>query len=164
MHLIIIILLSSFHILFHPVHVSITNINLNSELNTAELSFQFFTDDFIGLILSDMGKDEPISQKKDVKEENIEDVSNYIFSMFAIKINNETELSFDYKDKKQNEESIWIYYTGQLPKGRIETITLVNKLMLDLYPDQTNLVILDLNGTEKGYTFNYRKKNINVNL
>ena len=146
----------------HPVHVSITNINLNSELNTAELSFQFFTDDFIRIILSNVGHDIPGSQKKEVEEENIQDINNYIFSMFSIKINNDTELSFDFQHIKQNEESIWIYYKGTLPEGRIENITLTNKLMLDLYSDQTNLVIMDYNGIEKGFTFNLRKNNINV--
>ncbi len=163
MHLIVIILFSFFHFLLHPVHVSITNINLNSELNTAEVSFQFFSDDFINLILAEVRNDIQVADKNELADENIKDVSDYIFSLFAIKINNDEELTFDFQSVKRNEGSIWIYYKGKLPEGEIENITLTNKLMLDKYTDQTNLVIMDLDGIEKGYTFNISNNNINVN-
>lgn len=156
------ILFTILHFLLHPVHVSIANVSFNSELSTAEVSFQFFADDFIKIILSNVEKDMSISKRDELKEKNIKDISKYIFSKFSIEINNDTELIFDFQRMKQNEQSIWIYYKSELPEGSIENITLTNKIMLELYTDQTNLVIMDVNGTEKGFTFNQRKNIINI--
>jgi hypothetical protein len=142
--------------------VSITNINFNSGQNTAEVSFQFFTDDFIKIILSNVKNENSISQRNKLEDESIKDIGKYIFSKFSIEINYNTELRFDFQHIKQDEESVRIYYKCVLPEDSIENIKLTNKLMLDMYPDQTNLVILDINGTEKGFTFNQRKSVINI--
>lgn len=164
MHTILFISLSLINYLFHPVHVSITNINLNTELNTTEISFQFFGDDFKNTVLLNTGTTILINNNQEPDEKGIRAISNYIFSNFGIVINDKIEMSFDFQYIKRNEESIWVYYKGKDIKGIIKNITIDNTLMLDIYPDQKNLLILEIDGVEKGYTLNLSKNNINVNL
>ncbi len=162
MHYLILILFTFSRIYFHPVHVSITNIDINSELNLTEISCQFFADDFKKIIQINEGVELMFEQGQELTQESIDAINNYIFSVFEIKINNEEKISFDFQHNKQDEALIWLYYKGEIPVRDIKSITLVNELMLDLYEDQTNLVIISLNGEEKGYTFNYRKKTVNI--
>ncbi len=162
MYYLILILFTCSRIYFHPVHVSITNIDINTELNLSEISCQFFIDDFERIIQINEGCELIFEQNQELSRESIDAINNYIFSVFEIKINNKEIIKLDFQHNRQDEALIWLYYKGEIPVTDIKNITLVNELMLDLYEDQTNLVILSLDGEEKGYTFNYRKKTINV--
>jgi len=162
MHYLILILLTCSRMLFHPLHFSITNVDINSELNTADISYQFFADDFKKMLQSDEHTVIELEQNKDLTPQIIETINDYIFSAFKIKCNESEKINLDFQYKKHDEALIWLYYKGKLPAGRIENITLVNELMLDLYEDQKNLVIMSFDGEEKGYTFSYRKRVINI--
>jgi len=162
MHYLILILFTFSRIYFHPVHLSITNIDINTELYLFDISCQFFTDDFKKIIHINEGVELIFEKEHGLTGENIDAINNYIFSVFEIKINNEEIISLDFQHKKQDEALIWLYYKAEIPVRNIKNITLVNELMLDLYEDQTNLVIISLDGEEKGYTFNYRKKTVNI--
>ena len=162
MHLLILILFTCSRIYLHPVHLSITNIDINTELNFFEISCQFFTDDFKKIIQINEGVELLFGQEHELTQESIDAIDNYIFSVFEIKLNNKEKINFSFQRKKQNEALIWLYYKGEIPVSDIKSITLVNELMLDLYEDQTNLVIISLDGKEKGYTFNYRRKTENI--
>ena len=162
MYWLILILFTSARIYFHPVHISITNIDINSELNTTEISCQFFTDDFKRIIQFNKNTELMLKLDSGLTQQNINDINNYIFSAFEIIVNNKEKISFDFQYKKQDEALIWLYYEGKIPVNNIVNITLVNELMLDLYEDQTNLVIVNIDGQQKGYTFSYRKRTIDI--
>ncbi|UCH13374.1 MAG: hypothetical protein JSV22_09680 [Bacteroidales bacterium] len=164
MYWLILILLTSARIYLHPVHVSITNIDINSELNTTEISCQFFADDFQSIVQYKQNTELVLVRNKELSQSNINAINDYIYSAFEIKINNKEKISLDFKSKKQDEALIWLYYEGKIPINNITSITLVNELMLDLYEDQTNLVIVNIDGQQKGYTFSYRKRVFNIKL
>ncbi len=151
-------------ILFHPVHVSITNINFNSELNSVEISFQFFAEDLKNTVLYNTGTSIILNDKQEPDEESIRAINKYVFSNFEIIINGENEINFGFQSLKKNEEYIWIYYESEDITGMINNIVIQNTLMLDIYADQKNLLILDIDGVERGYTFNFSKNNIDVIL
>ena len=144
MHFLILILFACSRIYFHPVHLSITNIDINSELKSADISCQFFADDFKYIIQISEGMDINFEQQQELNRENIDAINNYIFSVFEIKINNEERINFNFQHKKQDEALIWIHYKGEIPDTEIKSIILANELMLDFYEDQTNLVIFSL--------------------
>jgi hypothetical protein len=162
MYYFIFLILTCSRMFFHPLHFSITNIDINSKLHVAEISYQFFADDFKNMLQNHAQTVIDLDQNKDLTPQNIEAVNDYIFSAFEVKFNKSEKINLDFQYKKRDEALIRLYYKGELPMGEIESITLVNELMLDLYEDQTNLVIISLDGEEKGYTFNYRKKTLNI--
>ena len=164
MHLIILIFLTFSGILFHPVHVSITNINFDSELNAIEVSFQFFNDDFKNTVLINTGIQVILKENQEPDEECIKAINKYILSNFGIIINNENKMNFNFHSLKKNEESIWLYYRSGNLNDIINNIHIENTLMLDVFPDQKNLLILDINGKARGYTFNFRTNTINTDL
>jgi hypothetical protein len=84
-------------------------------------------------------------------------INGYLKKAFSLVAEQDT-IDFRYIRKEQNEESIWLYYKGVLPGNAECRFSLVNQLMLDLYEDQTNLVIVTKGTHEKGFAFNYRDR------
>ena len=44
------------------------------------------------------------------------------------------------------------------------SLKVINKLLLDFFPDQTNLTIVSINGKQTGYTFNYKIQEALINI
>ena len=73
-------------------------------------------------------------------------------------------MNFNFVRKEQNDDSIWLYYHGKFDQQVPDTITLLNTLLLDVFEDQTNLVILTAGGDEKGVRFDYRTREMKIGL
>jgi hypothetical protein len=73
---------------------------------------------------------------------------------FILVSGNDT-LKLDYKSKQQDDESLWLFYSGTLEKKNLTDLTVNNQMLLDLYMDQTNLVIVNNGATEKGLSFDW---------
>jgi hypothetical protein len=145
----------------HPVHVSVTNLEIQSENNSISLSFKVFTDDFQSII------DQLYNVKVDLNENgnydlNKEHIDNYLEDNFTL-IDNGKELIFTNTGIKTNDEAVWFFYKTTINKD-LKSIVIRNSLMLDLYPDQKNLLILKYGKIERGYQFNFKKKEITINL
>ena len=145
----------------HPVHVSVTNLEIQSENNSISLSFKVFTDDFQLMI------DQLYNVKVDLSENGNYDlhkkqIDNYLKDNFTL-INNGKELIFTNIGIKTNDEAVWFFYKTKINKD-LKSFVIRNSLMLDLYPDQKNLLILKYGEIERGYQFNFKKKEITINL
>jgi len=155
------LLLISNYFLMHPVHVSVTNLEIQSENNSISLSFKVFTDDFQLMI------DQLYNVKVDLSENGNYDlhkkqIDNYLKDNFTL-INNGKELIFTNIGIKTNDEAVWFFYKTKINKD-LKSFVIRNSLMLDLYPDQKNLLILKYGEIERGYQFNFKKKEITINL
>lgn len=155
------LLLISNYFLIHPVHVSVTNLEIQSENNSISLSFKVFTDDFQLMI------DQLYNVKVDLSENGNYDlhkkqIDNYLKDNFTL-INNGKELIFTNIGIKTNDEAVWFFYKTKINKD-LKSFVIRNSLMLDLYPDQKNLLILKYGEIERGYQFNFKKKEITINL
>ena len=155
------LLLISNYFLMHPVHVSVTNLEIQSENNSISLSFKVFTDDFQLMI------DQLYNVKVDLSENGNYDlhkkqIDNYLKDNFTL-INNGKELIFTNTGIKTNDEAVWFFYKTTINKD-LKSFVIRNSLMLDLYPDQKNLLILKYGEIERGYQFNFKKKEITINL
>lgn len=155
------LLLISNFFLMHPVHVSVTNLEIQSENNSISLSFKVFTDDFQSVI------DQLYNIKVNLSENenydlNKEHIDNYLNDNFTIIVNGK-ELIFTNTGIKTNDEAVWFFYKTTINKD-FKSFVIRNSLMLDLYPDQKNLLILKYGKIERGYQFNFKKKEITINL
>jgi hypothetical protein len=142
-------------LLGHPLHVSLTSIDINPEQKEALVTCKFYTDDFSLLFYHLYEKNIKPETEKEFTDAELDLINKYMNGSFSMVTGKDT-IALEYLRKDQNEESIWLYYKGILPKNKIKTVLLTNKLLLDLYEDQTNLVIITNKLVEKGYTFNYK--------
>jgi hypothetical protein len=143
----------------HPVHVSICNLELNNNENT--VSVKLFKDDFALVLKNKYQTDFPMENADD--KQNSQFISKYINSCLQIELNNGKILNLDYKNSEINNDAIWFHF--QTEKLNIVTkLKIKNTLMLDLWEDQTNLLIISWEGKENGYRFNRDEVNIEIDL
>jgi len=143
----------------HPIHVSVCNLELNETKST--VSFKLFKDDF-AQVLKNLYNEDVILENADEKK-NSEIINRYINSCFQVNVNKNIRLALEYKNSEINEEAVWLHYTVQNTKSP-SNISIKNTLMLDLWEDQTNLVILKFKDKENGYRFDEHETIAEIDL
>jgi hypothetical protein len=148
----------------HPVHVSYTSIDISTETGEVNLVCKFFTDDLKLLFYHYYDIEFLFVPDKELADNEIDLISRHLFGSFALKASGGNAVHFDFVRKEQNEESIWLYFHGKMDPKISDTLTLANTILLDLFEDQTNLVILTTGRDEKGYRFNYLTQEMKIEI
>lgn len=146
----------------HPVHVSYSNIDINPENGDFTLTFKFYTDDLKLLFIHLYEYEMILDPDEELSTKNVEMITTYLFNNFFIKELNNQKIKYDYQRKEQNDESVWLHFKGKLPYTNPAKIIISNSLLLDLYFDQTNLLIIKWGELEKGYSCDYQIRDIVV--
>jgi hypothetical protein len=147
----------------HPVHVSVTNLEINTARDTIYITQKMFTDDFDLLFYHLYEKNIKPVAGKEFSSNELSLVNGYMKDAFVIEAGS-AKLPLKFVKKDQDIESIWLHYTCPLPSKKIKTLMLTNSLLLQLFEDQTNLVIVTYLGGDTGYTFNYDKWKSEIKL
>jgi hypothetical protein len=142
----------------HPVHVSLLNIDLDPETGKIEIVFKLFSDDFERIILHKYNVPLEITSKIDPGEK-IDTIHKYINESFELSINGTKIDQWEYKGNQINDEAIWLYYKNLWP-GKIQEVSIINEVMMDLYEDQTNLVIVSWRDKQNGYHLDNKNREI----
>ena len=147
---------------FHPVHVSVTNIEINTARQEMNYSVRIFADDFAYALEHHYEMDISFSDGISGAEQEI--VIKYINDMFVMSVD-DSLCTPECKKIETIDNSLWIHFKVMLAETEISSLKVTNKLLLDFFPDQTNLTIFTINGKQMGYTFDYinREANISVN-
>ena len=134
----------------HPIHVSVCNIEIKEE--KTEIFLKLFQDDFLLAMEHNFGKLIDLNQAND--PETLGLIKKYLFSSFHILMNKKDTLRLEYLRSEINEEAVWFYFECSTPREK--KIKIHNTIFLDIYMDQTNLVIINNKGKQNGYrlTFN----------
>jgi hypothetical protein len=148
----------------HPVHVSYTSIDIAAETGEISLVYKFFTDDLKLLFYHYYERELPFDPEKDLTGDEVDLISRHILGSFALKEKDDKTVNLTFVRKEQNEESIWLYFRGKFDPPVPDTLALTTTLLLDVFEDQTNLVILTMDGDEKGFRFAYRTREMKIGL
>lgn len=143
----------------HPIHVSVCNVDINDTECT--VSVKLFKDDFALALKNNYQTD--VDMEKADENSNSQFISKYINNCLQIELNKTRLLKLVYTSSEINEDAIWVHFST----GKIENISHIrirNILMLDLWDDQTNLLIMNLKGKENGYRFNRREVEIEIDV
>jgi hypothetical protein len=143
----------------HPVHVSVCNIELTK--NESIIAVKLFSDDF-GTVLQNKYNQDFVLSKADEKPYR-DYIINYVGSNLKITFNRNKSLMFEYDYSEVNEGAIWIYFKADRLNST-EKMKVVNTLMLDLYEDQTNLLIINHEGKQDGFRFNNQVRELEIDL
>ncbi len=147
---------------FHPVHVSVTNLDLDPVRGKVELSVKIFADDFQDLILHKYGIQLNIVEQEDPGE-RITAVNRYIKESLQLVFNGNETADLQFVESKLNEEAIWLFYRYEHP-GRIRKVDIVNRVMLEKFNDQTNLMIVSFNDRQNGYRLDNKTTEFSFNI
>ncbi len=145
----------------HPVHLSVTSIEYNAENLEFRVAFKIFYDDFESIIGSKYGVVLNLGGADEL-ENGPEYFSKYINENFKLRAG-ESDLFPEFQYKKIVEYSIWLYYIYKCDSPP-ENIGINNGLMMDLFSDQTNLVLIKIGDFEKGYSLRRGKEKIDIQV
>jgi len=146
----------------HPVHIALLNIDMEPDTGNMKMVFKFFSDDFENIIFQRYNVQLNITQQIDPGKK-IGAVNRYIDDSFEISINGNHISNLEYTGNKMDELAIWLYYQYTYP-GKIESVSIKNEVMMDLFDDQTNLVIITYHDKQNGFRLNNKKRNIEFNI
>ena len=149
--------------MLHPLHFSVTNIEYNKNNKSFDISLKIFTDDLENAINKNYGKKLNLSQD-DKNNDTNKLIKKYINNNFSIIVDDKkmNEKNFVFKDVKFNENSTWIYYEYKKIK-KIKTVSIKNSILMDIFNDQTNLIIFKYLDCQKGFQLQNKNDKAVVN-
>lgn len=155
-------LLFSLGVSLHPVHVSILNIDYSNGKPDIELSFKIFTGDFELAIAHNYNAVLNLGKPNENHDVN-KHIDKYFSYLFTIQINNNSPAKLVYTKKETNEDATWFHF--KIPvTGKVKELLVRNLLIMDIYEDQTNLMIMEINGKETGYRFDYKNREFKIKI
>jgi len=157
--ILITVLLCSF---YHPVHVSVSTVDMDIQTGKISVTIKLFSDDFETIVNYKYNANLAISQQVDPGED-IKYINRYIGSAFNLAVNGKSMDDPAFLKNQMNEEAIWLFYEYEC-SCEIRTVRIMNSLMNDLYADQTNLVIVTYRDKQNGYRLNNKNTEITFKI
>lgn len=129
--------LSSFMVGFHPIHVSVTEIEMDEKDKRLEIMMRVFIDDLELTLRQNLNKPELdiLNQTEDVRDEM---VSNYLKDHFKIRLDGKSQRT-NYLGHEQ-EDLAYIFYIEIPNVKKWKTIEIQNDIIMEVHADQSNLV------------------------
>jgi len=154
-------LLSSWY-MFHPVHVSVTNVDYVVDKNKIEFSTKIFKKDF-KLLLYHLYEIQADFEKDTVSQKNRNLMEEYFSSHFKLTLDSDVNAELIFDNILIKDEYIWFYYKINVEE-KIHRMEIINTLLFDLYFDQKNMLIYGYNQLEEGYLFNIQQTKHTIEL
>jgi hypothetical protein len=146
----------------HPVHVSILNAEYTTKGKSIDLSFKVFTSDLELAIYHNYAAALNLGKPNENPDAS-KFIDKYLSGAFSLTINNNNQPKLVYTRKAINEDAIWLYYHVPI-NDKVKSLKIRNLVLLDIYADQTNLLILAIDGKEKGYRFTINQPEETINI
>ncbi len=146
---------------FHPIHISVTNMDYDLGKQIFEVSFKIFWDDFETIIWRSYDVNLKLTQPDESNEKELY-FSKYIISHFIIKAD-EDFLHGSFKKGEIKEASIWLDFSFPCSSD-IKKIEIENHIMMDMFDDQTNLLMFRFKEVEKAFSIKQGKEIIAIDL
>lgn len=128
----------------HPLHLTFTNIDVNTATGKWQVIIKVFSDDFANSLKLATGYDGEISPGTRQKEINPVLVK-WLQPVFSIWLDNRevTVAGWNFTGFRIQEDATWINFTfnAALP---VSEIRIKNTIHFDLFPDQKNLLIFTM--------------------
>ncbi len=131
---------------FHPIYVSVVEIEHNAKGKTLEISCKLFTDDLEKVLRSAYKTPVDLINPKD-RPAMDKLINDYVQKHLKISADNRP-LTLKYIGYEHVEEGIYSYYEAE-NVARVKDITIFNNLLYEYKPEQMGLLHITVNGTRK---------------
>ena len=139
---------------WHPIHISLTNINFNKENRSLEITHRFFVDDFERRLEEEFeGQLRLGTDREHPKADRA--IEGFLEQNFTILVNGKP-VSRTYIGKEVEADAIWVYI--EVPKiKRVKNIEVQHLALLDVFRDQRNFVNVEYEGEKKAVILHARQ-------
>jgi hypothetical protein len=136
----------------HPIHLSIVNMELDKSKETLNYSVRLFQEDLLQLL--GMLIHEELHKGRTEQEAYADTtlISKYFqenLKVFA----NDKELESLLLKQISEESEAWLYFSSPLPEIP-DKLEIENKIYIEIFSDQINMLIFAFGSKEKAFTFN----------
>lgn len=149
-----IFLLTSFK---HPFYLSVTDLKYNVKEKALQGSVKIFVNDLEGALKKIHNKSVDLINVKDSAATNTL-LNTYLKNNLSLKVNGQPK-AFDMIGFERESEAVWIYLEFKncpLPKQ----VLVINSILFDFLPDQSNIVHLEVIGSRKSLKANNPEKDL----
>lgn len=147
---------------YHPVHVSVTSMEYESENKSFLVSFKVFTDDFETIVKRNYNVEMNLGKKNENYDAK-EYFNRYFQKSFSCMIDGIKLQDQVFIRKKMNDVAVWFYYRYPVD-SEIKDVEINNRILLDMFSDQSNLLIFKYNDFEEGFIFDKDKTTVRFQL
>ena len=150
----IVLLIPLFAFTAHKYYVSSTKIEFKKESKTVQITMRIFIDDLQETINSTFSKDFELALPNE-PEEIDHLIDKYVSKKFEIIINDEQK-KYSYLGKEYNSDEIYLYLEIENIE-LIDSIEIKNDMLMEIFPDQQNIIKLFINNIKKTFLLTNRK-------
>ncbi len=139
------LLMASFRPAMHKYYLSLTQVNINSQKHSLDVSCKLFMDDLEQELEKSTGKKVDLSISKDQATEKL--LADYLEKNFMINVGGELQ-KLQFLGFEVENDAVWCYSEVHVFKGK-GTISILNTLLYENFPEQSNLMNLNWDGVVK---------------
>lgn len=138
--------------IFHPFHVSTTEINHNAGDRTLEISCRIFTDDFETALAKQFNTKADFSdQKLQTSMDSL--VKKYVISRLQLKADGKP-VALSYLGYEKENEAVYAYLQAD-NIATVKKVEAVNSIMHNIFDDQINIMHVVVGGKRKSSKLDY---------
>ncbi len=146
---------------FHPIHVSVTEINHNATDKTLEISCKLFTDDFEKVLAQNYKtKVDLINPPDRAAMEKL--VSDFIQKHLVVKIDDKP-VTLSYLGYEKDNDAVYSYLQAENISA-VKKINITNNILHEMFTDQINLMHVIVDGKRKSVKLDYPEKEAAFNF
>lgn len=149
----------------HPVHYSVLNIEYSEPENSFHCLWKIFRDDFYLMAFHHYGDQWNEKAIQDSVQSNYF-IEKYVNTMAWLVIDRSDTVRFritERIEKTDEQDVMWIKLQAT-PSRKFSRADMTNYLLMDVFPDQTNLVIFSCDGNEHGYQMTYESPTCTLDI
>lgn len=143
----------------HKFYVSVFIIEHNEKNKTLEITSQVFLDD-MEMMFRNKNIELDLYSTSDIISDSL--IKDYFKSVFKIKKNSEI-LEYEFLGKELFDD-ILNFYIEVKDINYKDSLIIQNKLLIDLYDSQKNIIHFKSKNNNKSFLMNYKKTEIQLNL
>lgn len=135
----------------HDFHVSITQVDYNAQTAALEFTVKIFVDDLEGSIAALGGGQLHLGESNQVS--NADSILYaYLQNRMAMEVNEQPRV-MTYIGSEVEEDAVWCYLEiGQV--DRFSSIKITNRILMERFDDQANVVHIQAHGTTRSLYLN----------
>lgn len=134
-------------VLFHPYHVSVSEIRFNKEAHSLQITERIFLDDLEQALRVSTNNEEFVMMEDSAVTNQY--LQKYFESHFEIAIDG-VNITFQYLGSEMEDDVIWCYL--EVPDvDTFNSIKLVNQILTETFDDQKNLVHFKIGDEKKSF-------------
>lgn len=130
----------------HKFYVGIYQINYVANKKEVQVTARIFVDDLEKALEAKYKKKIYLSTPKEIAETN-GFIKSYLSEKMQIKVNSSVK-SLKFLGKETEDNVLICYLTAPVPE-KINAIEIYNSVLTEMFPDQQNIVHININGNKK---------------